>query len=194
MAAAKIRRLDIRRFWRYGEMWLHLRTNSICIFGKMSSGSTRFFEVDYPCWRWYLWLVWFYIFLPIIVISVALWIKGDFSVISCVVLVLFLQLLWLPRLIKDIWVPYAVSIEEDRVVVYTRVGKRIKENSLELKNLGVKYFKRRKALTLWEREENSTPHKMFYLSKNTNWSASTIEEVKHSLLSISHNLIHSEEV
>ena len=143
---------------------------------------------------WYLWLVWFYIFLPIIVISVALWIKGDFSVISCVVLVLFLQLLWLPRLIKDIWVPYAVSIEEDRVVVYTRVGKRIKENSLELKNLGVKYFKRRKALTLWEREENSTPHKMFYLSKNTNWSASTIEEVKHSLLSISHYLIHSEEV
>ena len=160
----------------------------------MSSGSTQYFEVYYPCWRWYLWLVWFYIFLPIIVISVALWIKGDFSVISCVVLVLFLQLLWLPRLIKDIWVPYAVSIEEDRVVVYTRVGKRIKENSLELKNLGVKYFKRRKALTLWEREENSTPHKMFYLSKNTNWSASTIEEVKHSLLSISHYLIHSEEV
>ena len=63
-----------------------------------------------------------------------------------------------------------------------------------IKNLGVKYFKRRKALTLWEREENSTPHKMFYLSKNTNWSASTIEEVKHSLLSISHYLIHSEEV
>ena len=139
-------------------MWLHLRTNSIFIVGKMSSGSTQFFEVDYPCWRWYLWLVWFYIFLPIIVISVALCIKGDFSVISCVVLVLFLQ------------------------------------NSLELKNLGVKYFKRRKALTLWEREENSTPHKMFYLSKNTNWSASTIEEVKHSLLSISHYLIHSEEV
>ena len=163
-------------------------------FGNMSSSSTQYFEVGYPCRRWYLGLVWFYILVPTIVIPVVLWIKGSFSVLSCLGLVLFLHLLWIPRLIKDIWVPYAVSIEEDRIVVYTRVGKRIKENPIELKNLGVKYYKRRKSLTLWEREGNRTPPKMFCFSKEKNWSASRIGEVVHALLSISHYPIHYEEV
>ena len=120
---------------------------------------------------------------------------GDFSIMSCVGLILLLQLLWIPRFIKDIWVPYAVSIEEERIVVYTRVGKRTKENPIEFMNLGVKYYKRRNALTLWEREENRVPPpNMFYLSKDKNWSASTIGEVVHSLLSISHYSVHYEEV
>ncbi len=151
------------------------------------------FEVDYPCWRWYLLLLWFYVFIPIIFIPIVLWIRGSFSVLSCVGLVLFLQLLWIPRLIKDIWVPYALSIEEERIVVYTKVGNRIKENPIELNKLGVKYYKRKKSLTLWEREENRTPSKMFYLSKDKNWSESTIKDAVHSIFYISHYPIHYEE-
>lgn len=152
-------------------------------FGKMRSDFQYYFKVDYPCRWWYFWLIWFYFLIPVIFIPIVLWIRGVFSVLSCVGLILFLQLLWIPRFIKDIWVPYAVSIEEERIVVYTRVGKRIKENPIELKHLGVKYYKRRKSLTLWEREENQAPSNMFYLSKDKNWKESTIEEVVHSLLS-----------
>lgn len=164
------------------------------IFGKMSSNIQDHFKVDYPCWRWYLSLLWFYIFIPIIFIPIVLLIRGSFSILSCVGLVLFLQLLWIPRLIKDIWVPYAISIEEERILVYTKVGKQVKENPIDIKNLGIKYYKRKHSLTLWEREENRTPSKMFYLSENKNWKASTIKDVVHSIIRISHYPIHYEEV
>lgn len=164
-------------------------------YGKMSSNLQHYFRVEYPCRLWLFGLIWFYVLIPIIFIPIVLWIRGNFSIISCVGLILLLQLLWTPRFIKDIWVPYAVSIEEVKIVVYTRVGKRIKENSIKLNDLGVKFNKRRNSLTLWEREENRTPpSKMFYLSKVNNWNVSTIREIVHSLLSISHYSIHYEEV
>ena len=161
----------------------------------MSSNLQHYFKVDYPCRRWCFWLIWFYILIPVIFIPLVLWIRGVFSILSCVGLILLLQLIWTPKFIKDLWVPYAVSIEEERIVVYTRVGKRIKENPISLKDLGVKYYKRRNSLTLWEREENRTPpSNMFYLSKTKNWSVSTIGEVVHSILNLSHHSIHYEEV
>ena len=97
---------------------------------------------------------------------------------------------------KDLWVPYAVLVEEERVVVYTRVGKRIKENPIDIKNLATEYNIRKNSrisLGLWIPEENRYPSQIFILTKEINWSKDKIDEVVDALSSISHYSVRYKE-
>ena len=162
----------------------------------MDSCSSHYIEVDYPSRRWYFSLIWFYVLLPNIVLPISLWVLDRFSVLSWIGLFFFLQLLWSRRLVKDLWVPYAVLVEEERVVVYTRVGKRIKENPIDIKNLATEYNIRKNSrisLGLWIPEENRYPSQIFILTKEINWSKDKIDEVVDALSSISHYSVRYKE-
>ena len=151
--------------------------------------SSHYIEVDYPCRQWYLSLIVFYVLLPLVVYPILLWFSNSFSVLNWIGLVLLTQLLWARRIMKDIWVPYAVLVEEERIVVYTRVGKRIKENPIDLKNLSTEYSIRKNSKTslgLWIPEENRYPSQIFILRKEINWTKDRIDEVVNALSSISH--------
>ena len=162
----------------------------------MDSCSSHYIEVDYPSRRWYFSLIWFYVLLPNIVLPISLWVLDRFSVLSWIGLFFFLQLLWSRRLVKDLRVPYAVLVEEERVVVYTRVGKRIKENPIDIKDLATEYNIRKNSrisLGLWIPEENRYPSQIFILTKEINWSKDKIDEVVDALSSISHYSVRYKE-
>lgn len=163
------------------------------IYGEMDK---QYIEVDYPCWSWYILLAWNYVFIPLVVVPIGLWIMQSFSVINWLGLVLILQILWLRRIMKDIWVPFAVLVERERVVVYTRIGKRIRETTIAIKDLKTEYDVRKNSkpsLSLWQSEENRYPLRIFYLIKDLNWTKDKIEELKNALAKVSHYQVHYKE-
>lgn len=161
------------------------------IYGTMKT--SQYIEVEYPCKQWYMMLIGYYILLPLVVITVGLLVLDEFSLWKLLFLSVVLQLLWLRRIIKDIWVPYAVLIEEERIEVSLRLGQRIKHYSIAIRDLESEYDTRKASktsLSLWQREENRYPSQIFFFLKDCNWTEEKVQDVIRSLDSISHYSVH----